>query len=203
MKKALYKIWAKFLTWFGNIKIFKFPLFVVYDPSMYKMDGKHIIKAFQLLQPGDVILRGYDNYLDGYFIADPYDYSHGAIFIGKGKIIHAVAEGVSEIDAIDFMHCDRICILRPNKYKQQAIKQAKKFLENNTPYDFCFNSGSSALYCFELVAECYPKMDIKKIQVKSFFGLLRKSTYLADSFRTNANFNIVFEYNLKHNIDRF
>ena len=49
MKKWIYKIWAKFLTWFGNIKIFKFPLFVVYDPSDYAMDGKHVKVALDVL----------------------------------------------------------------------------------------------------------------------------------------------------------
>lgn len=70
-----------------------------------------------MLEPGDVILRGFDNYLDGYFIDDPHGYSHGAIYVGKEKIIHAVVEGVSEINVLDFMRCDRICILRPIKYK--------------------------------------------------------------------------------------
>ena len=62
------------------------------------------------------MLRGYDNYLDGYFIDDPHGYSHGAIYVGDGKIIHAVAQGVSEIDVLDFMRCDRICVLRPSGY---------------------------------------------------------------------------------------
>ena len=35
VKKALSKLWVKFLTQFGNIKVFKFPLFMVYDPSEY------------------------------------------------------------------------------------------------------------------------------------------------------------------------
>lgn len=42
LKKLLYKMLAKFLTAFGNIKVFKFPLFMVYDPSDYKVDGNHL-----------------------------------------------------------------------------------------------------------------------------------------------------------------
>ena len=42
MKKRLYVAWAKFLTWFGNIKVFRFPMFIVYDPSEYAMDGAHL-----------------------------------------------------------------------------------------------------------------------------------------------------------------
>lgn len=105
--------------------MFRFPLFFVYDPSEYAMDGKHIRNALDMLEPGDIVLRGYDHYLDGYFIDDPLKYSHGAIYVGDGKIIHAIAEGVGYIDALDFMLCDRICILRPAKYKKYAIKLAK------------------------------------------------------------------------------
>lgn len=69
-----------------------------------------------ILEPGDIILRGYDNYLDGCFIPDPLSFSHGAIYIGNGKIIHAVAEGVSETNVIEFTRCDRIAIFRPKRY---------------------------------------------------------------------------------------
>ena len=46
MKKLLHKAWVMLVTMFGNIKVFKYPMFVVYDPSFFKMDGKHILKAF-------------------------------------------------------------------------------------------------------------------------------------------------------------
>lgn len=85
------------------------------------MDGPHTFKALNLLQPGDIVLRGYDNYLDGYFIDDRLSYSHGAIYVGDNTIIHAVAEGVSKINALDFMKCDRICILRPKSGMKKAI----------------------------------------------------------------------------------
>ena len=35
MKKMFSKLWAKFITCFGSIKVFKFPMFIVYDPSEY------------------------------------------------------------------------------------------------------------------------------------------------------------------------
>ena len=158
------------------------------------------MKALKLLQPGDVVLRGFDNYLDGYFIDDPHGYSHGAIYIGKGKIIHAIAEGVSEINVLDFMKCDRVCILRPSKHQQKAIRLAKKFLADNVPYDFNFKEGASSVYCFELCALCYPKLDVQRIKFKKLFGLLKRNAYLADSFRKSKDFTIVFEHNPKHGI---
>ena len=90
MKKFLYKLQASFLTMFGNIKVFRWPFFLVYDPSVFSMTGQKILKVRDILQPGDIILRGFSMYLDGMFV--PGDYSHGAIYIGNDTIIHAVAK---------------------------------------------------------------------------------------------------------------
>ena len=201
LKFFLYKLWAKFLTQFGSIKVFKFPMFIVYDPSYFKMDGVHVRKAIDVIKPGDVILRGYDNYLDSWFIDDELKYSHAAVYVGNNQVIHAVAEGVSKIDILDFMQCDRICIFRPSAFQEEAIAKAEKFVENNVPYDFIFQKGDSALYCFELAAECYKKLNVQKIKLKKFFGLLHKTVYLARSFRDNESFKCVFEYNPRFNID--
>lgn len=201
MKRFLYKIWSMFITQFGNIKVFKFPMFFVYDPSTFKIDGQHVLEALRCLEPGDIILRGFDNYLDGYFIDDPNGYSHGGIYIGDDKIVHAVAPHVCEIHVLDFMQCDRICILRPSKYKKAAIAKAKKFVQDKIEYDYMFQDNTSSLYCFELCALAYEKLNVQKIDFKKFFGLLRRNAYLADSFRENADFKIVLECNPKHGVD--
>lgn len=201
MKKFLYKMWSKFLTVFGEIKIFKFPMFIVYDPNYFKIGGKQVLDILKCIKPGDIILRGYDYYLDGKFVPDPLSFSHGAIYIGDGKIIHAVAEGVSETDIIEFTRCDRIAILRPKKYQRSAIKKAKQYLKNNVPYDFGFKEGVSSLYCFELCGLCYKKLDIPKMTVKKFFGLVkRNNTYLAESFFTSNDMTCIYHYNPKYNI---
>ena len=180
------------MTWFGNIKVFKWPLFIVYDPTSFKVTGEQILEILEILEPGDVILRKFDSYADSKFI--PGDYSHGAVYVGDNKIIHAVAEGVSEIDAVSFCMCDRICILRPRAGVRNAIAKAKKFAKDKVPYDFAYKRNSSALYCFELCAECYPKLDIKPRDVKKLFGLLRKkNVYLAESFTSSPDFKMVFQ----------
>lgn len=192
MKKLIYKLQAKFLTWFGNIKVFKWPLFIVYDPTSFKVTGEQILEILEILEPGDVILRKFDSYADSKFI--PGDYSHGAVYVGDNKIIHAVAEGVSEIDAVSFCMCDRICVLRPRAGMRNAIAKAKKFAKDKVPYDFAYQRNSSALYCFELCAECYPKLDIKPRDVKKLFGLLRKkNVYLAESFTSSPDFKMIFQ----------
>ena len=192
MRKWLYTLQAKFLTWFGNIKIFKWPLFIVYNPTQFKVTGEQILEILQCLEPGDVVLRKFDSYADSKFI--PGEYSHGAVYVGDNKIIHAVAEGVSEIDVVSFCMCDRICVLRPRAGSRNAIAKAKKFAKDKVPYDFAYNHNSSALYCFELCAECYPKLDIKPKVAKALFGLLRKkNVYLAESFTSSPDFKMIFQ----------
>jgi cell wall-associated NlpC family hydrolase len=93
---------------FGNIKIFPYPFWLIYDPSDYDITGNDILHIMTILKPGDIILRGYKNYLDGKFIPNfPNDvigtgFSHGAIYVGDNQIVHAVAEGVECINVIDF-----------------------------------------------------------------------------------------------------
>lgn len=197
MKKALYKIWSKFLTMFGDIKIFKWPLWIVYDPDDFEVTGEKTAQMLRLLKPGDVIIRGYKHYADGKFIPSKAGWSHGAIYAGDWQIVHAISSGVQYIDAIEFARCDRIAILRPRKNAKSAVKKARQFAKENVPYDFGFQRGASALYCFELCSECYSGLDIKKKQASTFFGLFKKDVYLAESFFESPDFDLVMEYNPK------
>lgn len=43
MKEVLYSFWSKFLTWFGDIKVFKFPMWIVYDPTFFGVTGEKIL----------------------------------------------------------------------------------------------------------------------------------------------------------------
>lgn len=211
MHKFFYKIWSKFLTAVGDIKWFKWPFWILYDPDEYSVHGKDMMDILDIIQPGDIILRGYKHYVDGFFIklfsidtsesAIGGEWSHGAIYVGNNRIVHAIAEGVSEIDLLDFCKCDRIAIFRPKKYKRQAIAAAKKFLREKVPYDFNFTYGSSALYCFELAALSYAKLDIPTFSFKKFFGLVKKEdVYLAKSFIDSKDVELIYCCNPKFGI---
>lgn len=201
MKRFFRKLWARFLTGFGNIKVFGFPMFAVYDPDFFKMTGEKILEAAKILDPGDIILRGYDHYLDSAFIPDKYGFSHGAVYINNNIVIHAVAEGVSKINVVDFCECDRLAILRPKKGVKKAVMTAIECADRNVPYDFFFENGCSALYCFELCRKCYPGLDIRTKTVKKLLGLVRKDVYLAESFFDSPDFECVFHYNPKYHVD--
>lgn len=127
-----------FLTFFSDIKVFPCPPVLVYDPGSYFMKGKDVRKVMSLVQPGDILLRKFKNYLNGPFI--PGYFSHSALYVGpvkkaekktvtrdRGKkifqygkqmVIHALAEGVIIEDLLSFCRCDYLAVLRfPKKIR--------------------------------------------------------------------------------------
>ena len=122
----------KVLTIFGDIKVFRWPFFVLYDPGSYRVKGEAMREAMNLVRPGDILVRGYLNYLDGYFI--PGYFSHAGLYLGevtpehipgeklelarKGfrtgeqMVIHSMAEGIFMEDFLNFMRCDFVGVLR-------------------------------------------------------------------------------------------
>ena len=188
--KLLKKIKSWFLGIFGDIKVYKGPLFIVYAPDSFRVKGYHTREAMKKIRPGDVVQRKYVHYIDGFFI--PGRYSHSGVYVGKGKVIHAVAEGVCEIDLIDFMRCDGFRILRPVNGQKQAIERARSYL--GKPYDFSFKVDEDSIYCHELAAHCYEELDTPLRQPRLFgFTFGAKPCYLAESFDTD-DFEVVFEH---------
>jgi len=125
-------ILGKILTVFGDIKVYKWPMFVVYAPRGYAVRGADYREAMSAARPGDLLLRGYVDYLDGYFI--PGFFSHAGTYVGEltakdladaegidaealfepgpQMVVHAKAEGVLCEDLLDFCRTDRMAILR-------------------------------------------------------------------------------------------
>ena len=123
---------GKILTVFGDIKVYRWPMFVIYAPRGYAVKGADCREAMVAVEPGDVLLRGYNDYLDGHFI--PGYFSHAAIYVGEIKpdelyeaegidagllfksgpqmVVHAKAEGVLCEDLLDFCRTDRMLVLR-------------------------------------------------------------------------------------------
>jgi uncharacterized protein YycO len=185
-----------FLTVFGDIKIFRYPFFIIYNPTTFKVKGIHTRAAMNVLKPGDIVLRKYVNYLDGYFI--PGEYSHSSLYVGRGKIIHAVADGVEYIDVIDFLRCDSFCILRQadEDLAKKAVEFAEKAVENGAEYDFDFKSGNDSYYCHELVATAYKDLGIEKKSIKMFGFFKISPRYISESFLENEKFTKILEKKL-------
>jgi hypothetical protein len=70
-----------FIRFFGDLKFFKVPPVVVWDPGSYRVKGRDARVATELVEPGDVLVRGYLGYVDGWFI--PGYFSHAALYLGE------------------------------------------------------------------------------------------------------------------------
>lgn len=79
------------IAWIGTLKYFTSPLSLVEDPGSYKIRGNEIRELIDsVLQPGDILLRGFDGYLDGELIRMTGGnqglggyFSHAALYLGE------------------------------------------------------------------------------------------------------------------------
>jgi hypothetical protein len=125
------RIRDRLLTILGDVKVFRWPMFLVYDPGSYRVKGRDCRTVIETIRPGDVLVRGYDAYVDGKLI--PGLFSHAALYVGPLReddralvaagardglvpgaqmVVHSIAEGVLVEDILDFCRCDRMAILR-------------------------------------------------------------------------------------------
>lgn len=214
------KIWNTFLRIFGDIKVYNYPFFLVYDPGSYKIKGKEVRKILEIIKPGDILVRGYSNYLDGRFI--PGFFSHVGLFVGdttdidiknlknntyfyssSQAVIHSMAEGVFMEDILDFTRCDYICILRRNINLEQNIDIDNDFKQNVLPnalnnlgkgYDFDFDfSDLGNMSCTEFVFDsCKNFIDLYNVKIKKHSMLfLKRMSIIPDDFITDK-FNIIY-----------
>jgi len=161
-----------FMNWFGDIKIFKSPMFIVFGNTSYKMKGPHERAVLNIIKKGDVLLRRYEKFISGRLI--PGFYTHAAVYIGDDRVIHAIGKGVCNEDILTFMHCDYVAVLRPPE-GTDADKTSKLALECvGLPYDWAFEFKNDHRYtCTELVHHCLVDdlvfdEDIKKILPDNF-----------------------------------
>lgn len=193
----LYKIKSNLLRIFGCIRVFKYPFWAVYNPATFAAKGAHYRQASRIIKPGDILLRGYNEYLDGYFI--PGAYSHSCVYVGGERrlVLHAMSPGVIEDDLVDFLRCDRFCILRPRDGTKTAVKLARS--NKGIPYDYNFEIGTARFYCHEFTASCFPGLSIEPKTPVWFKGLVssKRRVYLAESFLTSSDFELIMEFNPK------
>jgi len=141
---------------FGDIQFFKSPFHVIlWGDTHYRVKGPEIRHILDTIQPGDILLRRYHRYVSGWFI--PGYYTHVAIYVGDGKIIHATTHDVCDEDILTFCRADEIAVLRPkvtDEVKQIAVDMAKSIIGRE--YDFLFDGNDDQrFYCSEVPKYCY------------------------------------------------
>lgn len=201
-----YNIKAGFLWVFGKIRVYPWPMFMVFDPKGYKIKADGIRKAMKMARAGDVFARRYVSYLDGMFI--PGRFSHTGVYVGNGIIIHAMGDGVQKIDVIDFLRCDGYAMLRPKcdlETKKRACEIAESYLGCEYDYNFDITcdyknkeeveSRTKSVYCHELTRSCFPTLDVPTIKPSLWHGMIRSSKlqFLAQSFFESPDFEVVYD----------
>jgi len=193
MSNVIYSIKRAVLTAFGKIKIFKWPFFVIYQPTSFRIKGENTRDIMNNIRTGDVIMRAYVDYLDGYFIPKGESgCSHSGVYVGDNLVIHSIAEGLSQIDIIDFCRADKIIVLRPNSGQDWAIIHANRCVDEKDEYNFDFKPEPGKYYCHEFTASCYPNLNIEILSRKALGFISSPKAFLADSFYTNSNFTKIY-----------
>ncbi|MCK5603407.1 hypothetical protein KAR91_16095 [Candidatus Pacearchaeota archaeon] len=153
----VYRVQKSVINWFGNIQIFKYPMFVVLGKTSYKIKGPHMRSILETRKPGDIFLRKYDNYLSSRII--PGYWSHAAIYVGQNQMIHMLSAGTVKEDILTFMRCDDIKIIRCSDTKmiKKARELAEKVYTQGVEYDYSFSASNDKFYCTELISHLFQK----------------------------------------------
>ena len=185
MKIKIPKILVK-LT--GNIYLHKYPMFIVYKPDQHRLKGDKIRKILNTIQPGDILLRRFDSYLNT--ILTPGFWGHAGLYIGNNSIIHSIGKGVIEEDILNFCRTDSLAILNVNITQEErdiAIQDIKKLKGNK--YDFNFNPHNKQYYCTELMDVSFNGIFYKDYkEIMSNYILTPDGIYNSDKTTTELEF---------------
>lgn len=137
-------------TVLSDIKVFKWPFFIVYRPRNFSIKGNHTRKVMALVKPGDILVRFFKNNLSNPFIEGTFKQvgfylgevseNHIKQFAqiddprqfnpGKQRVISAIGDKVFLEDVIDFCRCDGFAIMRfPRKLKCHQNRQIPDVLK--------------------------------------------------------------------------
>jgi hypothetical protein len=191
LKFKLQKVLFRFIgdiRWSGFLHPFWFTL----NSVSFRLKGKHYRAVEALIQPGDILIRRFEGYVDKWLI--PGWWNHGGIYIGtldnkNHQVIHAISEGVIVDDLIDFMRTDHMVVLRaPARMRGKAIERAKNIIGSD--YDFAFDFDNSLRFsCTELVSWCYANSSWE-LTGKKRFG---RDTVIADDIVNNPHLTVIWD----------
>jgi len=125
-------------------------------PNGLTKDDYH--KALHVVRRGDVILVGSLRRVSKFFIRGPV--THAALYIGKGKVIHAISDGVQkDIFREFFSEYDTLAIMRANieADKKQIIKKSISYAKKQIgkPFNFFLTPSQQELFCSQLINNAF------------------------------------------------
>jgi hypothetical protein len=157
----------KIISFIADIRIYAVGI-VLWGESYYKLKGPEQREILNELEPGDILLRRYDNYLGSVVI--PGYWSHVALYVGENLVIHMLGKGIVQEDILTFLRCDNLAVMRCEDENRiyNAIEEAKIQLLKGVDYDFDFNTKcEEKFYCTELVEYVFKGFSYKKHIMKN------------------------------------
>lgn len=175
ISRLFVKGWRFVLRVISNMKLSLYPFWIQFNAKGYKVRGTDIERVMQEVSPGDVLLRGYDQFLGSRLIGR---WSHAGIVVDSTHVVHALGDGVRNEHILDFMRCDRIWVLRPNLIydrKVELVNYVRSLVGRPYDYLFLFNDPRE-LSCTELWLHTFERFPELKIEVKDrpIFGKVVK-----------------------------
>ena len=147
-------VWKKIehgaIAFTGHTMLTKYPPWVVYKPDIHRVRGKDVRSIIGVLEPGDILLRSFDGYLNTIFT--PGFWGHGAIYLGSNEIGHAIGTGTCTEDILDFCRCDAVAVLElEGADRERIVTQARLLSSMHIGYDYDFMGTNDTYYCTEYV----------------------------------------------------
>jgi len=140
----------------GHVMLHNRPPWFVYRPDIHKVRGPDVRRILDTVQPGDILLRRFDGYLNTIFT--PGFWGHAGGYVGDSQMVHAVSQGTISEDILNFCRADAICVLKVMvlvEEKAVAVHRLKNSAEMNIPYDFDFSRKNKTAYCTERLDIAY------------------------------------------------
>jgi len=167
-------------------KVVSIAMFLFATTKIYYRDNfltlSEYEKTREILQKGDIVLVGTFVRVSSLFIRGVV--THSLIYNGGEKLIHAIADGVEELDYRElFDYYDTLVILRP-KFDEQnrdaivgnILSYCKKQI--GKPYNFTFNASEDNFFCTQLINKSFDIGCSKSSVDVSQYKSLRPSNFL-------------------------
>ena len=147
-----------------------------------------------VLRAGDVLVSFSFGELTNLFIEGKY--KHAAMYVGNGKVVEAVGQGVHALDFEEFCASkDKIAILRSVFCTQETCKIAAMNVVSQIgkPYDYYFELSEKSFYCAELITWAYfnATIGLSPFTKRETMGV--QTVLPIDFYNAKAKFEIVME----------
>lgn len=121
--------------------------------------------SFAGLEPGDILLGGYEDCAYGHF-------SHAGIYIGNNKVVEGYVDlGISEQGIEHYWNYSKICLLRveaPPETKMKAVAYVKQH-KGKLFFPICFKNGERFWNCTKIMWKAYAEQGLDLVTPDDFW----------------------------------